>query len=419
MNQPNLPKKNFENLETPVESLDERLTRRVAEALATPDNANTQAGYEQAIKHYRQTFGGLLPADEMGLCQYIMYFGDEIDVDFPGKRLNPDTLRVRLSHLSTWHQRHFPQQADPTQAPAVRKVLKEISGTFSTPKKKALPLWFEELTKIVAALNTQLEHDNLDPIKTGQILRDKALITMGWWRGFRVSEIQGLQWQLIDRERKPARQGRTERQLLRFHLRNTKGDRLKKGKDFTLPNVPELPLLCPVLAFDAWRDFALTQREINGINNPLIGPVFVGMNRWGHLNTKALSRDGINKLLKRIANSAGLAGVDFSSHSMRRGLLNEILESGFSLADAASWVGHGNVETTADYKDESTAVIETVLNTATCLPAPDRPHTAKVNIEWGIQHASVPLSQTHGSTVLDISFTDESDLLQQLKHLSN
>ena len=55
---------------------------------------STHATYLTAIRHYRDTWGGLLPASPDSISRYIAKYAGKVSVS---------TSRVRLSALSKWH----------------------------------------------------------------------------------------------------------------------------------------------------------------------------------------------------------------------------------------------------------------------------------------------------------------------------
>lgn len=94
--------------------------------------------------------------------------------------------------------------------------------------------------------------------------RDKALLLLGFWRGFRGDELTRLHVEHVDAIRG---EGMT------CFLPRTKGDRAHNGTAF---KAPALARLCAVDAYIAWVELA-------GLTG---GPVFRGINRWGRLAPK-------------------------------------------------------------------------------------------------------------------------------------
>lgn len=144
--------------------------------------ANTRKAYRAAIRHFEEDWGGFLPATADSIARYL--------ADQAGQH-SISTLRQRLAALAQWHiDQGFP---DPIKAPHVRKVLKDIRELHPAQEKQAKPLQLEQLTRLMLWLDT--EQMNLNPGSSSdvRILRDRALVLLGFWRGFRSDELCRLQ----------------------------------------------------------------------------------------------------------------------------------------------------------------------------------------------------------------------------------
>ncbi len=101
--------------------------------------------------------------------------------------------------------------------------------------------------------------------------RDKALILLGFWRGFRSDELCRLE---IEHVRAVAGSGMT------LYLPRSKTDRDNLGQTY---QAPALQRLCPVQAYIDWINSAALVR----------GPVFRAIDRWGHLGEEGLHANSI------------------------------------------------------------------------------------------------------------------------------
>lgn len=136
--------------------------------LAAATSENTRLAYRSAIKHYLD-WGGMLPADEKAVIRYLVVYADS---------LNPRTLALRMTALSQWHTHQG--FADPTASATVRKTLAGIGRKNGRPRKKAKALPIEDLEIIVAMLAGD---------DTVRAKRDNALLQLGYFGGFRRSEL--------------------------------------------------------------------------------------------------------------------------------------------------------------------------------------------------------------------------------------
>lgn len=286
---------------------------------ATRDN--TRRSYRAAIHHFEVTWGGFLPATAESVARYLADHAETLAVS---------TLRLRLAALAQWHREQgFP---DPTKAPVVRKVLKGIRELHPAQEKRARPLQLEEL----AALTDWLERSCEKAAREGDrksilaCTRNKALLLLGFWRGFRSDELCRLQAEFVTVS--PG-EGMT------IFLPRSKGDRQSAGREF---KVPALSRLCPVSAYEEWVRLA----EISS------GPVFRSINRWGQLSERGLNPNSISALLRRLFDESGISeSTGISSHSLRRGFASWANRSGWDARTLMEYVGWKDVHSAMRYID--------------------------------------------------------------------
>jgi integrase len=250
---------------------------------------NTRRSYQSAIEHYEVTWGGFLPATADNIARYLTDYAETLSIN---------TLKQRLAALAQWHiDQGFP---DPTKAPIVKKVLKGIRALHPTQEKQAKPLQLDQLSKVINAIDLTIhgaaKADDQNAVL--RQLRNKALILVGFWRGFRSDELSRLQAEYIQT---------IPDEGMTIFLPRSKSDRHNNGQTY---KTPSLSRLCPVSAYSDWIHAA----EITD------GPVFRGIDRWGRLSENTLNPSSIITLLRKIFEDAGLENPDsYSSHSLRRG----------------------------------------------------------------------------------------------------
>ncbi len=281
---------------------------------ATRDN--TRRSYQSAIKHFEVTWGGFLPATSDNIARYLADHAETLTVS---------TLRLRTAAIAQWHiEQGFP---DPTKTPLVKKVLKGIRELHPQTAKQAKPLQLDELAKMVDYLDSEIKAatNNGSPARLRHF-RDKSLVLMGFWRGFRSEEICRLSAEFIE----VASSGG-----LNIFLPRSKGDRLSKGRDYY---APALARLCPTRAYQDWI-------EISKINK---GPIYRSINRWGTLSDAALHPNSIIPLLRSLLDKASIDGVSqYSSHSFRRGFASWASDNDWDLKSLMEYVG---------WRDEKSAI---------------------------------------------------------------
>jgi hypothetical protein len=122
----------------------------------------------------------------------------------------------------------------------------------------------------------------------------------------------------------------------------SKGDRDNQGQTFS---APALARLCPVQAYVDWISVAGIAR----------GPVFRGIDRWGHLGEQGLHPNSVVPLMRAVLQAAGLPAELYSSHSLRRGFATWATRSGWDLKALMQYVGWSDGQSALRYV-ESTGV---------------------------------------------------------------
>ncbi|PHV11700.1 site-specific integrase [Chitinimonas sp. BJB300] len=282
---------------------------------------NTRRSYASAVRHFEVEWRGFLPATADAIARYL--------VDYAGK-LSVNTLRQRLAALAQWHiDQGFP---DPTKAPVVRKALKGIQVLHPAQEKQATPLQINQLQQVAAWLDIAISQAKTAEDQTAVLrhTRDKALLLIGFWRGFRGDELKRLSVEFI--QLLPG-------QGMQCFLPQSKGDRQLRGRTY---RVPALAQLCPVTAYGDWIGLA-------GLTS---GPVFRGIDRWGKVSDTGLHLNSLIPLLRRLFTQAGLlVPDDFSSHSLRRGFAGWATASGWDLKTLMEYIGWRDVKSAMRYID--------------------------------------------------------------------
>jgi len=280
---------------------------------------NTRRSYQGAVRHFEVEWGGFLPATADSVARYLADHAESLAIN---------TLRQRLAALAQWHiDQGFP---DPTKAPVVRKVFRGIRSLHPVQEKRARPLQLDQVGQVSRWLDDAIRSATTVGDCTAQrrYTRDKALVLLGFWRGFRGDELTRLHVEQI--EAVPG-QGMT------CFLPRSKGDRQHQGTSF---KAPALASLCPVAAYRDWIEAAGLDR----------GPVFRSIDRWGHIGESGMHINSLAPLLRSIFNDAGIAfSEQFSGHSLRRGFANWATSNGWDLKTLMQYVGWKDVQSAMRY----------------------------------------------------------------------
>ncbi|MBC3879948.1 tyrosine-type recombinase/integrase [Undibacterium sp. LX40W] len=288
---------------------------------ATRDN--TRQSYQAAVRHFEFEWGGFLPATADNISNYLAAYAETLSIN---------TLRQRLAALAQWHiSQGFP---DPTKSPVVRKVFRGIQALHPARKKQARPLQLDQLEQVVKWLNGSIDaacHSG-DRQKELRYVRDKALLLVGFWRGFRGDELVRLRIEHIEVEHGKG---------MTCYLSQTKGDRHYKGTSF---KTPALSRLCPVEAYLEWTK----------VSQLTSGPVFRAIDRWGHIDNRGLHQDSLVPIFRTILQNAGITDVErYSGHSLRRGFANWTNSNNWDIKTLMEYVGWKNIQSAIRYIDSA------------------------------------------------------------------
>ena len=282
---------------------------------------NTQRSYRSALQHFEAEWGGLLPASPDTIARYLAEHAQVLALS---------TLQQRLAALADWHKQHG--FADPTKAQVVRKVFKGIRALHPMQQKQARPIQLDQVTQITAWLDQAIASATDAGCRADQLrhTRDRALLLLGFWRGFRGDELARLR---VEHVAAVAGEGMT------CFLAQSKGDRDARGRTF---KAPALRTLCPVAAYLAWIALAELAE----------GPVFRAVDRWGNLGAFGLHINSLVPLLRTLFHAAAipLAG-QYSSHSLRRGFAGWATANGWDLKTLMDYVGWRDVHSAMRYMD--------------------------------------------------------------------
>ena len=271
------------------------------------ERPNTSRSYASAVQHFEVDGRGSLPATSEAIAAYLAQYAESLSIN---------TLRARLAGLSRWHRDHG--FVDPTKSPLVSRVLKGIRSAHNTPSKQARPIEFDLLEQVSNWLETELDLSAPSEPDHVRNARDRAMLLIGFWRGFRSDELTRLRFEHVSIE---------EGVGMNCFLPYSKSDRESAGRTFFCP---ALSKLCPVEAFQQWQ-------KTTGLTT---GPVFRRIDQWGHISDRGMAPGSVVSWLRALFHAAGVpdAGT-FSSHSLRRGFANWAKSSGWDLKELMSYVG--------------------------------------------------------------------------------
>jgi integrase len=244
----------------------------------------------------------------------------------------PATVRRRLSSWSTLTQWRGLDGA--FNAPGMRAAIKLAVRASGRPRSR-------KSQKAVSAdvLSAILKVTNSDRLAD---VRDRALLLLAFASGGRRrSEVAALRVEdLIEEEpvlSDPADPNSRLLPCLTIKLGRTKTATADEDECVVLIGKP-------VIALKNWLERA----------NITSGPLFRGIDRWGHIDRKGLDPQSVNLILKTRIKAAGLDPSAYSAHGLRSGFLTEAANRGISLPEAMQQSRHKSTAQAASYYNDAT-----------------------------------------------------------------
>lgn len=261
----------------------------------------TRSGYRSDLAHFTSWCDERslpsLPAEPATVARYL--------ADLAQAGYAVATLERRLAALSQAHQAAGCDT--PTRSLAVRKVFAGIKRRHGTAQQGKAPLLPADLTLLLA---------ELDDSPAG--LRDRALLLLGFAGAFRRSELVALE--VADLQ--------LRREGLVVTIRRSKTDQEGEGAQLGIPRGRKES--CPVRAVEAWlKASAITE-----------GPLFRPIDRHGNIKPQRLAPFHVARLIKRLADAAGLDPADYGGHSLRAGLATAAAAAGAEERDIMRQTRH-------------------------------------------------------------------------------
>ena len=242
----------------------------------------------------------------------------------------PSTVKRRLAHWGTLHR--WRGVAGPFKSPHLRTAIRLAVRASTRPRTR------KSKRSVTADVLEKLLHTCV--LERFVDVRDRALLLVAFASGGRRrSEVARLRVeQLIPQDPVPAHpEGPDSPKLacIAIQLGRTKTGVADEDRRVLLIGRSADALL-------AW----LARAKIT------TGVVFRGIDRWGTLESTALSPQAVNLILKKRARLAGLDAVEFSAHGLRSGYLTETARRGIPLVEAMQQSQHRSVQQAASYYNE-------------------------------------------------------------------
>lgn len=283
---------------------------RVREFIKASKAENTLRGYQSDWRDFCAWCEGHslcpLPSTPETVAAYVAECAARLKVGSVQRRLNAIAEAHKALELDS-----------PTHSAIVANTMKGIRRTKGTaPVQKAAAL-----TDDIRAM--------VDAADGGLIgARDRALILLGFAGAFRRSELVGVDFEDCA----------FTKDGLTIALRRSKTDQDGAGRRVGIPYGAN-PETCPVRVIQDW----LEQAQVSG------GPLFRPVNRHGQVQTGRLSGIDVARIVKKLAERAGLDAAKYAGHSLRAGHATAAAIAGASERSIMRQTGHRSVQMVRRY----------------------------------------------------------------------
>lgn len=237
------------------------------------------------------------------------------------------TLGHRLAAIAVAHKlKGLPNPASTRDEP-LHSVWAGIKRTKGQRKTQKAPLLAQHVRAIVEAM----PDDSKSKARQLRMLRDKALLLIGFGGALRRSEIAALRVEDLTFDDRG----------VRLYIASSKTDGGGQGEEVGVPSTGTA--VCPVGALKAW----LTAADIED------GMVFRAVLHGG-IVTDGLSTKVVARIVKKHADRIGLDADHFGGHSLRAGLITQAAKAGAREVDIMRHSRHKSVPILRQYVRKAT-----------------------------------------------------------------
>jgi integrase len=229
--------------------------------------------------------------------------------------LKVGSIQRRLNAIAEAHKAMGLES--PTHSALVRNTMKGIRRTKGTAPVQKTATLIDDIRAMLNATNAGLIG-----------LRDRALILLGFAGAFRRSELVGLS----------VEDCAFGKDGLTVTLRRSKTDQAGAGRKVGVPYGSN-PETCPVRNLNEW----IEQAAIAG------GLLFRSINRHGKVQPGGLSGIDVARVVKKLAQRAGLDAAKYAGHSLRAGHATSAAIAGASERSIMNQTGHRSVQMVRRY----------------------------------------------------------------------
>ena len=238
------------------------------------------------------------------------------------------TLKRRIASISVIHKMkgHYLD----TKHPIIMENLHGIKRVKGSHQKAKKPILINDLKLIINVIDQYSSYCGLHELEgNSKLIRDKAIILVGFSGGFRRSELVNVNYDDIE----------FVSEGVKIFIKKSKTDQSGEGMIKAIPYFDNKSF-CPVLALKHWID----NSEIKS------GKLF------------DISDKSVALIIKKYASLSGLDPNKYSGHSLRSGFATSTAESGAEERNIMAMTGHKTTQMIRRYIQEANLFKNNALN---------------------------------------------------------
>ena len=230
------------------------------------------------------------------------------------------TLKRRIASIGVLHKMkgHYLD----TKHPIIIENLMGIKRKNGVNQKGKKPLLINNLKLLINVIHQYQKN-------TDKLLRDKAILLIGFSGGFRRSELVNIEYEDLD----------FVTEGLKIFIKKSKSDQSGEGLIKAIPYFND-ETFCPVNALKKWLKHSKIKK----------GKIF------------NVSDKTVALIVKKYSNLAGLDSNKYSGHSLRSGFATSAAEAGAEERSIMSMTGHKSTEMVRRYIKEANLFKNNALN---------------------------------------------------------
>ena len=305
------------------------LTEKAKESILLSKSENTVDAYESDWEDFvywcESRHVSFFPATPETIVNYINDLADHAKANTISRRISAISENFNASGLAD----------NPCKSSLVSQALRGIRRKKGTYQQGKTPILLEDLEDIFQEMDAL----GLPEI---QLLRDKAILLIGFMGAFRRSEISALT--VEDLTFSP--------QGLEIFVRSSKADQEGQGAVVAIPYI-ENAEFCAVRAVKSWLRYT-------GIQS---GPIFRGFTKKMDIRKNALSDKSIAEIVKKYISLIGLDPAMYGAHSLRHGFATTAASFGVEERNIMRQTRHHSVNMVRRYINEANKFVDNPIST--------------------------------------------------------